>query len=334
MDAELRRANAILAATRRLQAGVGALLDAKSIDDLDRTLLDVVPGAIGFERVALLRPPDERGCASVIHSLGYPPLELSALPKGSVLGSGGFVDGVVSGDEESDPAPLANVRGSYVIAPLRERGRIVCLCYADSLREDVEAADAASGIAYALDIAGMVRANLALSAERDRLTEELARLARTDALTALPNRRVLEERLEEELRRSARTRKSFAFGIADLDHFKNINDSYGHPAGDNALQQFAGALRAHARHPDFIARFAGDEFAVMLIDVDVPRASAIIDRMLEAIRAVQIAGRMQLSASIGLTLSFPVDSTESIIERADAALYRAKQSGRNRAEFG
>jgi diguanylate cyclase (GGDEF)-like protein len=334
MDSEVRRANAILSSTRRLQTATGALLNAESIEDLDRTLVDIVPGAIGFERVALLHPAAENRNAALVHTLGYPPLDVSRFPKGSVLSAGGFIDGIVTGDEESDPPPVANVRGSFVIAPLRERGRLVCVLYADTLREDVETADAASGIAYALDIAGIVRANLSLAAERDRLTEELSRLARTDPLTGLPNRRVLEERLEEELRRSARTRKSFAFGIADLDHFKKINDTYGHPAGDAALQKFAGALRSQARHPDFVARFAGDEFALMLIDVDLQCARVIAERMVEAIFALRAGDGEHLSASIGFTLSYPVDTAESIIERADAALYRAKEAGRNRSFFG
>ena len=333
MDADLRRANAIIAATRRLQASIGAMLQAQSLEELDRTLLDVLPGAIGFERVALLSPASEHAPAQVLQSLGYPELSLSPLPKESPLAAGGIVEGVLSGDEDTDPPVHASVRGAYVVAPLRERGRIIALLYADTLREDVEPADAASGVAYALEVAGMVRANLALAAERDRLMAELARLARTDTLTGLPNRRVLEERLEEELHRSARSRKSFSLAIADLDHFKKINDSFGHPAGDEALQRFAAALRSQARHADFVARFAGDEFAILLIDVDPPKARAILGRMVEAVRTIRLLNGGTLSASVGATLSYPIDTAESIVERADAALYQAKQAGRDRAVF-
>lgn len=334
MDTELRRAHAIIAATRRLQAAIGAMLQVQSIDELDRTLLDVLPGAAGFERVALLVPATAHGPAHVTHALGYPALDLSSIPKDSPLAAGGVVDGVLSGDEDSDPLPHGGVRGAFVIAPLRERGRVIALLYADTLREQVEPADAATGVAYALEVAGMVRANLALAAERDRLMAELARLARTDTLTGLPNRRVLEERLEEELYRSARSRKSFALAIADLDHFKTINDTFGHPAGDEALQRFAGALRSQARHADFVARYAGDEFAIILIDVDPPKARAILGRMVESVRAIGLANGATLSTSVGATLSYPVDTAESIVERADAALYQAKQAGRDRAVFG
>lgn len=333
MDAELRRANAVIAATRRLQTAIGAMLSAHSIDDLDRTILDVLPGAIGFERVALLAPPSAQHPASMQHALGYPALDLSLIPKGSPLAAGGTIDAVVTGDEDDDELPHASVRGAYLLAPLRENGRIVSLLYADTLREDVEPADAAAGVAYALEIGGIVRANLSLAAERDRLVAELDRLARTDSLTALPNRRVLEERLEDELHRSARSRRSFALAIVDLDHFKAINDGHGHPAGDEALQSFAAVLRAHARQADFVARFAGDEFAVILIDVDPLKAKAILERMLHAVRDIRLRSGLRLSASVGVTLSYPVDSAETIIERADAALYQAKQAGRDRAVF-
>ena len=333
MDAELRHANAIIAATRRLQTGIGAMLSARTIDELDRTLLDVLPGAIGFERVALLEPPSAAHPARVVRALGYPALDLSKIPKDSPLAAGGALDGVLTGDEEDDVLPHGNVRGAYLMAPMRENGRVVSLLYADTLREGVETADAAAGVAYALEIGGIVRANLTLSDERDRLLAELDRLARTDALTALPNRRVLEERLEDELHRSGRSRRSFALAIIDLDRFKSINDRYGHPAGDEALQAFASALRAHARHADFVARFAGDEFAAILIDVDPLKARAILERMLEAIRGIRLSSGVRLSASVGVALSYPVDSTETIIERADAALYQAKQAGRDRAVF-
>lgn len=333
METELRRANAVIAATRRLQAAIGAMLTAQSIDDLDRTILDVLPGAIGFERVALLTAPSRHDGARVVHTLGYPLLDLSALPKNSPLAAGGAVDAVITGDEEDDGLPHGNVRGTYLLAPLHEHGRVVNVLYADTLRDGVEPADASAGVAYALEIAGIVRANLALAAERDRLVAELDRLARTDPLTGLPNRRVLEERLEEELHRSARSRRSFALAIVDVDHFKSINDTYGHPAGDEALQRFANALRAQARHADFVARFAGDEFAIILLDVDPPKARVILERTVEVIRTVELSNGASLSASVGAALSYPVDSAESIIERADAALYQAKQAGRDRAVF-
>jgi diguanylate cyclase (GGDEF)-like protein len=327
MDAELRRANALLAATRRLQSAVSAILAAPSIDELDRTIVDVLPGAIGFERVALLAPPTMYGNARIVQELGYPALDLSMIPKNSPLAVQGIIDAQRTGTEDDDDLPHGDVRGAYVLSPLRVRDRVVAALYADSLREDIELADAAGSVAYALEIAGMVRANLSLSAE-------LADLARTDGLTGLPNRRVFDERLEDELRRSARSRRPFALAIFDVDRFKQINDTHGHRAGDEALRAFAETLRKHTRHVDLAARFAGDEFAMILLDVDHGEAHAIVARIVNAIRELCPVEALRLSTSAGVTLSYPVDTSETIIERADAALYKAKQAGRDRAVSG
>ena len=327
MDGELRRANALLAATRRLQSAIGAILAAQTIEDLDRTIVDVLPGAIGFERVALLAPPTMYGNARIVQELGYPALDLSVIPKNSPLAVHGVIDAQRTGTDDDDDLPHGDVRGAYVLSPLRVRDRVVAALYADSLREDVELVDAAAGVAYALDIAGMVRANLSLSAE-------LAQLARTDGLTGLPNRRVFEERLEDELRRSARSRKPFALAIFDVDRFKQINDTYGHRAGDDALRVFADTLRKHTRQIDLAARFAGDEFAMILLDVDRSEAHAIVGRIVEAVRNTPFIDGVRLSASAGVTLSYPVDTADTLVERADAALYNAKQAGRDRAVLG
>jgi diguanylate cyclase (GGDEF)-like protein len=270
--------------------------------------------------------PTEGAGSQVLHELGYPALDLTSISKSSPFARAAYVDGLCTGSEDDDNLPHPDVRGAYVIAPLRDRDRIVALLYADSLRDDVVPSDAAASVAYALDIAGMVRANLSLASE-------LASLARTDALTGLPNRRVFDERLDQELQRSARSRRPFALVILDLDRFKQINDTYGHQGGDEALQVFAETLRRHARHADFVARFAGDEFAMLLIDADRTAAQAILTRLLDAIRRVSLSIPVSLSSSAGVAISFPVDTRETILERADAALYDAKQAGRDCARF-
>lgn len=330
MNPELVRANAILAANRRLRSAVSAMLGAQSAEELDRKIVDVLPGAVGFERVAVLTVPAPHRPAQIAHALGYPHLDLTAIPKHSPLAAGGDLDGLRSGSDEDGDPPHGDVRGSYLLAPLCERGRTVALVYADSLRDEDDLPDALSNVGYALEVAGLVRSTLTLAAERERLLAEMDALARTDALTGLPNRRVFEERLEEELHRSARSRRPFALSIFDLDHFKEINDSYGHQAGDEALQHFAATIRSRARHVDFFARFAGDEFAMVLVDVDHQSARAIVDRMLDAVRQSRLSSPISLSASAGVALSYPVDTAETLIERADAALYEAKKRGRDR----
>jgi diguanylate cyclase (GGDEF)-like protein len=326
VEEELRRANALLAAHRRLQAATSALLDSNSPEELERKIVDVLPGAIGFERVALLAPPAQTEPAKILHALGYPQLRLDGVPKHSPLAAGGFLDGQRTGYEDDDDAPHSGVRGAYVLAPLRDRNQTAALLYADTLRDGVELADAAADVAYALDIAAIVRANLSLAAQ-------LAELARTDALTQLPNRRVFEERVRQELQRSWRSRRPFALLILDLDRFKEINDRYGHAGGDEALRAFADTIQAHARQSDFVGRFAGDEFAMLLVDVDRAGAHAIVDRLLAAVRDTELPMAATLSASVGVAMSLPADTPETLFERADAALYDAKSAGRDCARF-
>lgn len=333
MSEELLRANGLLAATRRLHAAVEALLCARSVEELEGLIVDVLPAATGYERVALLTPPGRSGPATILTALGYPSPSLAQVPRNSPLAPGGFIDAQRIGSGEDEDLPLAGVRGNYMVAPLRSRERVVAILYADALQEDADPADAAAAAAYLLDIVAIIRSNVVLQAERDRLVAELSALARTDALTELPNRRVFDERLEAELHRSARSRNPFALAIVDLDYFKAINDAHGHLAGDEALQRFAEALRSQARGVDFVGRFAGDEFALILVDVDRAVVESVVNRILETVRATTLSVPARISASIGIAMSFPVDSAQTIVERADAALYAAKQSGRDRAIF-
>ena len=316
----------------RLHSAIGALLDARSIQELERILLEILPGAAGFERVAILSLPTLQQPSRVLQALGYPRLELREVARGSPLAAGSPLDTQRSGAEGDAGVPHGNVRGRYVLAPIRERERIVALLYADSLRDDADPAGAAAAVAFVLDVARIVRANVSLSTERERLLSELDSLARLDALTQLPNRRVFDERLEQELHRSARTRRPFGLAIFDLDNFTAINASYGRHAGDEALQQFAAALRSRARHVDFVARFADDEIVMLLVEADRLSAKAIVERVLDAVRQVKLSVPVGLSASAGVALSYPVDTAETLLERAAAALYDAKQLGRDRAK--
>ena len=313
-----------------LQAAITALLGAQSVEDLERTVLGILPEAAGFERAAVLSLPTMQQPAQIVHEAGHPPLDLRSVAPSSPLAAGGFLEGMRCGRSGDGDAPHGDVRGAYVLAPLREHRRTVAFVYADALREDADLGRACAAAEYALDVAAVVRAKLNLTLERERLLAELDALARTDALTSLPNRRVFDERLEEELHRSARSRRPFGLAIFDLDRFKELNSVYGSAAGDEALQRFGGVLRGCARHVDLAARFGGDEFAMLLIDVDHRAAKAIVERVLDVALQSKLSMPVRLSASAGIELSYPVDTAESLIERAYAALYEAKQSGRDR----
>ena len=173
--------------------------------------------------------------------------------------------------------------------------------------------------------------------ERQRTDELLRRMARYDNLTGLANRAVFVETLQQAIARAHRGRESFAVLYLDLDHFKDINDTLGHPIGDLLLKSVAERLRMSIRETDTVARFGGDEFALIETGVAKPvEAAALADKILKALsEPFSILGNVIRSgASIGIAV-YGVDSpdAESLLSHADVALYRAKSDGRGTYRF-
>lgn len=167
--------------------------------------------------------------------------------------------------------------------------------------------------------------------------QQLERQAMHDALTGLANRRRFDQVLTEEFRRARRNRTTLSLLMIDIDHFKRYNDAYGHPAGDACLQQIAGLLSSCIRRPcDLLARYGGEEMAVILPDTDSNGAAVVARSILERLALASIAHQDspfgQVTASIGIACAAGTspDSAQSLLERADQALYIAKQAGRNR----
>jgi len=166
---------------------------------------------------------------------------------------------------------------------------------------------------------------------------ELERLAHHDALTGLPNRRLLLDRFGQAIALADRTGRSLAVSYLDLDGFKPINDRHGHEAGDQYLIAVGRMLQANLRQHDSVARIGGDEFVSMLTELQCPEECyAQLDRILAAIQApVTLDGvRHQVAASTGVTL-YPGDRSdpEDLLDHADQAMYRAKQAGGSRYQF-
>ncbi|HEU5262865.1 MAG TPA: diguanylate cyclase [Gemmatimonadales bacterium] len=160
--------------------------------------------------------------------------------------------------------------------------------------------------------------------------EELQRLSLTDDLTGLYNRRYLMETLATEVRRSRRLQHSFAILIADIDHFKEYNDTVGHLAGDEMLRRVARILRESTREVDCVARYGGEEFVVMLPETGADEAAETAERIRDRVAREALAGGT-ITLSVGVA-EFPThgDTPESVISSADSALYQAKREGRNR----
>lgn len=159
-----------------------------------------------------------------------------------------------------------------------------------------------------------------------------------DALTGLANRSVILENLNREYARQKREKGKFAIILADIDHFKEVNDNYGHLCGDDVLRQVAGAMRESVRSYDTVGRYGGEEFLVIVPEADTSTAVGIAERIRKAIESLVIPcrdRRIQVTASFGIAASARAESPlpQTLLHSADDALYRAKSNGRNRCEL-
>jgi diguanylate cyclase (GGDEF)-like protein len=191
--------------------------------------------------------------------------------------------------------------------------------------------------------ATVLRARVATQLRLRRMTAELQRLACTDTLTGLANRRVFDERLAGECRRARRSDLPLVLAMVDVDHFKAYNDCYGHPAGDACLREVAAALRECTQRPDDLAaRYGGEEFALLLPDTDAQGAAAVAAKLQRGLvqRALPHAGSAvaaHVTVSIGVATLAPgpagrsePDDATLLLAHADRALYAAKAAGRAR----
>lgn len=173
--------------------------------------------------------------------------------------------------------------------------------------------------------------------DRVNLIRELQELALYDPLTDLPNRRQFDDRLKTEFARAGRSGGELALILLDLDHFKRVNDSFGHPAGDTVLKAVAVALQKNLRANDLPGRLGGEEFAVLLPDTGLDEAQGLAERLRQTIEAMPIdigkGKTINVTVSAGVTRAIPALDKEATIDAADQALYRAKVAGRNRVEL-
>jgi diguanylate cyclase (GGDEF)-like protein/PAS domain S-box-containing protein len=163
---------------------------------------------------------------------------------------------------------------------------------------------------------------------------DLDSLARRDVLTGLYNRRSANERLRTEFLRMKRTGRVYATLMLDIDHFKQVNDTFGHETGDHVLKQLAEALQNSIRSTDFVARFGGEEFLVVLPETEADGAKTIAEKIRVNVAGQEFPGIKRITISIGVSRAEPSDSNEEeAVRRADYALYAAKNHGRNRVQI-
>jgi diguanylate cyclase len=153
-----------------------------------------------------------------------------------------------------------------------------------------------------------------------------------DALTGVYSRMAYDERIQQEIARWTRYDTPFSYVILDIDHFKRINDTYGHNAGDKALKIVAQLMTTYVRKSDYVFRIGGEEFVLLLTSTTAENASKLVEKMRKGIAAISLHFKgepVNLTLSAGLTETRTGDDVESIYERADKALYKAKNSGRD-----
>jgi diguanylate cyclase (GGDEF)-like protein/PAS domain S-box-containing protein len=236
---------------------------------------------------------------------------------------------VAAGDLTAPCAHAAGVKHTYLCIPILAQGETLGILHLQAT-DDVPQMNASE-----LSFKTTFAAQVGLSIANIRLREALRTQSVRDALTGLYNRRYLEETLEREMRRAARAEQSLGILMIDLDHFKNFNDTYGHDAGDVVLRETGASLTKGIRAEDFVCRFGGEEFVVILPTADPEtsrmRAERLRTKMRELTIMYQGKSLGMVTISVGVA-AFPAHGTspKELMAAADAALYEAKRGGRDK----
>src|SRR6185295_4298761 len=223
----------------------------------------------------------------------------------------------------------ARGRGCLLSVPMVHRGSLLGVL-------NFERPEKAGISAEEIELCTAVADQAAMAVQNARLHEQTVELSITDPLTGVPNRRHLFQQLEAEINRANRFGTQLSILMIDIDHFKKLNDSAGHSAGDDVLREVCGLMRRMVRRVDTLARYGGEEFVVVLPQVTRNEALEVAEKLRRAVaeaavphREVQPGGKITISVGVS---NLPVDATDQarLVDCADAALYASKRAGRNR----
>jgi diguanylate cyclase (GGDEF)-like protein len=208
---------------------------------------------------------------------------------------------------------------------------IVCVCLTVILVEGTGPSRFAAWVETTTSMALTLLVILRVRGQAERLKKALAEQASTDPLTGLSNRRAFDDALEREVTRQRRTRMPLSLLALDVDHFKTINDTWGHAAGDETLAALGRLLPRLVRGSDTVSRIGGEEFGILLPDCAAPKARARADALRAAVSAISLDWPHPVTVSVGVaTLPDSADALSDLVIAADMALYAAKESGRDR----
>jgi diguanylate cyclase (GGDEF)-like protein len=295
-------------------------------DGVGSALVDAVVEEFGFERVLLFTAPT--GELVLSHAQGANPAGTiaPAPPDGFLTRAGAERSPLLVSGVPADAGPLAELMPearNLALVPLHAAGPVGLLVCEHGIRR---------GSRIERRVVSMLQryaSQGALALTGAWRLERLERSASTDGLTGVANRHVFDEALTRELARAARLGGSVTLAMLDIDHFKRVNDTHGHLAGDDVLCAVAECVGGHIRITDTLARFGGEEFALVLPDTGGDEALVALDRIRRDVRGLR--PNIDVTISVGLA-SYPNDAADplTLIERADAALYASKRGGRDR----
>ncbi len=323
---QLRSNEATLRALQHLELEI---LGCTHLGELLRCLMMTTPRTLGLHAASLLLIPPAVEVAALLDNGDCPKGVTIGLPDG--LPSTVF-DRITLGDYQPYHRvwfPLSRPPQTVALMPLR-RGRVQLGWYALGGDDQRFTPDQSTDF--------LARMAVIMSTCLDNVINHvrLEQMALSDPLTGLDNRRAFDRRLAEKVAQAERYTRSFTGLLLDIDHFKPINDTYGHPFGDRALVAVAQALKRAMRTSDVVARIGGEEFALLL---DETRHNAVANTANRLRQAIIAAGatlsvrELTLTASLGVAYRRPGETGDVLMARADAALYQAKQTGRNRIVF-
>lgn len=221
---------------------------------------------------------------------------------------------------------------SVISVPLKIKNKVIGVINADNKRE---------GDVFGIDDLQLLSAfanQAAIAIQNAQLHQEIKQQAITDGLTGLYNFRYIKSRLEEEVKRAQRFKHYLALIMADIDDFKNFNDTYGHPEGNKVLKSLANILHSNIREVDIVARYGGEEFIIILPEANREEAEKIAERIRSKVEKCNFADEKnhperKITISLGITSCFQENITpQGLIQKVDQALYQAKRKGKNRVE--
>lgn len=323
IDAIERERDALLERSQRLEVVQRSFVDIIAARDETALASAAMRGAwlgLGFSRALWFRIEDAQNVGALYELDGESVVESEyggTLPETSSLHrlTSGDSDAATGWAGDAD-APLFDTRRKYVAAAVRPHKGDAYIFYVDGSNER-------SGSAWSIASMQELATHAAFALERMRLAAELEEMAMHDPLTGLFNRRALMERLAAELRIVRRTGETLAYAMIDVDDFKRINDTRGHAGGDAALVTIAQILQRCTREIDTPARFAGDEFSLIMPRTDRASAQTVMERIMTELRS------NGLSASIGVAFTAPGIDQDTLTRNADAAVYGAKAAGKD-----